>query len=110
MMNLTQTPFQVAINLPLSLIIHVHLQVAKLILLLSQHNKLSAMLDLINVSQEVSFRDNLVHFKDFYASHAFKVDLQLESEFKQMDYHLTVSLVLLHCSLLYMITQVIGCQ
>jgi hypothetical protein len=51
------------------------------------------MLDLINVSQEVSFQDNLVHFKDFYASHAFKVGLQLEFEFKQMDFHLTVSLV-----------------
>jgi hypothetical protein len=68
------------------------------------------MLDLINVLPEVSFQDHLALFKDFYASHAIKVDLQLESGFKQMDFHLTVSLALLHCSLLYMIIQVIGCH
>ena len=68
------------------------------------------MSDLINVSQVEFFPELLAHIKDFYASHAFKVVQLLESEFKQMDFHHTVSAVQSHYSLLLMITQVIGCQ
>ena len=48
------------------------------------------MLDKINASQMVRFPELFVHIKDFCVLHVYKVEEQLEFEFRQMDFHLTV--------------------
>ena len=65
-MNRILIPLAAATNSPPSLITHAHQLATKSILLRFQHNKLHAMLDLINVSREVYFQEHNAHLKDFY--------------------------------------------